>query len=505
MDKLFTYDKKKLVSELKKVEPEMRETYYKGSRFNASKISTQAIGYISVLFEHMKKKYNPAELTVSNLIEELYRVGMTGEYTYALGIDELDKENETFSHLMGPGGCEGVLYAARLLRYYYYLNEKSRGDQVQWETINYLAKCATTLNPLSETKKKSEPAFEMKEQKFGENNFMEKLKLHLDKYYVGQEELKKQVVAALYLWLFHNQRTTLLMIGSTGSGKNYLIETIKSFAGMPVPVVSYDCSSLTPNGFAGADIRDVFRRVSTEMKGFKYPGSGIEGFADSPYRDRCIVYLDEIDKIINYNHDSNGENVNGTIQQQILSAIAGTEVIAGVNTSKVLFILGGAFPRIDDLDKNKRKSAGFIKEEVAFTSCESIRDQIVAIGGERELVGRIEEIVKLKQLNREEFRAILLDKNIGVLTKAQELYRKVGLEIQVDDDVIEGILDLVEKEGSGARGVKNVVNQFASKKYFYDMKANGYQILHIHAGMLKGEPPIMENRMAEEDDFFRCS
>lgn len=496
MDKLFTYDKKTLISMLKKVEPEMRETHYKNTRTALPKASAHAMGYIWALYEHMKKKYSPELLSTYHLLEELYRVGTTGEYSYVLGLDDIAKENETFSYLEGSNGRDEIVYAARLLRYYYYINEKKQGKDVDWEKINALMVDFLKMNPISRVQKK-EITFEVMGKSMTENNFMEALRQHLDRYYVGQEELKKQICAALYLWLFFDQRTTLLMIGSTGSGKNYLIETIKSFGGLPVPVVSYDCSALTPNGFTGADARDIFKRVAATIKKFKYAGDKAELLLESPFKDRCIVYLDEIDKIINFNHDANGENVNGIIQQQILSAIAGTEEISGVDTSKVLFILGGAFPRIDDLDKNSRKTAGFMKEEKSFTSKESIRDQIIAIGGEREFVGRIEEIVKLKELTREEFRAILLDEHIGVYAKMRNLFQAIGLELQMDEEVIEEILTLVEKEGTGARGVKNVMNQFASKKYLYDMKTQGYQIMRIHSGMLCGEPPIFEKTSYE--------
>lgn len=84
---------------------------------------------------------------------------------------------------------------------------------------------------------------------------------HMDKYYVGQDFLKKKMCSVLTQWKYYDVRTTMLMIGPSGSGKNYLIETISSFPYLGMPVISYDCSALTPNGFSGADVSAIFKKV----------------------------------------------------------------------------------------------------------------------------------------------------------------------------------------------------------------------------------------------------
>lgn len=323
--------------------------------------------------------------------------------------------------------------------------------------------------------------------------FMSECHAHMDKYYVGQDFLKKKMCSVLTQWKYYDVRTTMLMIGPSGSGKNYLIETISSFPYLGMPVISYDCSALTPNGFSGADVSAIFKKVrevtrSGPLFEWMRRDSDRPGSSDG----KCIVYLDEIDKIINRNHDSRGDNINAMVQQQLLSALAGTETIEGVDTGKILFILGGAFPRIDELEKEKdRNPLGFN----AATECkvnikESVRDQMLAIGGEVEFIGRIEDIIRLHKLTRDELKTILMDEHIGIFTKKKKIYNDSGLDLIIEEDTVEAIVDLIVKENAGARSVKNIMNQFADNAYFYDMKVGGYSCMKIHKGMLQGEAPI---------------
>ena len=325
----------------------------------------------------------------------------------------------------------------------------------------------------------------------------------MDKNMVGQDVLKKKLCIMLYQWKYHDVRSTLLMVGPSGSGKNHMIETIRSFPDLGFPVISYDCSALTPNGFTGADVKDIFKRVRQvcmmASRANQPNGIGENG--------KCIVFLDEVDKIINFNHDSRGESVNAMVQQQLLSSLAGTENIEGVDTSKILFILGGAFPRIDDLKKDKGKNPiGFNSgSEFCVDLKDSLRDQIIAIGGEVEFVGRIEDIVQMSRLTKDDLRSILMDENIGVFTEKKKLYQESGLDLEIEEDTIEAIVDLIEKEDAGARSARNILNQFADSQYFYDMKVGGYSTMKIHKGMLSGEAPIFIRGGANSEKSIKYS
>lgn len=131
----------------------------------------------------------------------------------------------------------------------------------------------------------------------------------------------------------------------------------------------------------------------------------------------------------------------------------------------------------------------------AATECkvnikESVRDQMLAIGGEVEFIGRIEDIIRLHKLTRDELKTILMDEHIGIFTKKKKIYNDSGLDLIIEEDTVEAIVNLIVKENADARSVKNIMNQFADNAYFYDMKVGGYSCMKIHKGMLQGEAPI---------------
>lgn len=496
---LFKLNSLEMLKLLEKVEEEMLEDSYSDEAYAIETIAKNAKEYIKAVFDFMKIHYKEESCNVLHMITELYRIAASGEYTYLQDITDIGYKNAVFEKMKGESGYREVLYAVRLLRYFYLVREKKNNPYRVWRDIEKIYKKVQELGPL--TKKEKKERENHTEKELTEEAFIPAFRNHMDKYMIGQDVLKKKLCTVIYQYKYHGVRSTLLMMGPSGSGKNHMISTIKSFPELGFPVVSYDCSSLTPNGFTGADVRDIFKKVNAEKRSNAMKNNLNYNSGDC----RCIVFLDEVDKIINYNHDSHGESVNAMIQQQLLSSLAGTEVIEGIDTSKVLFILGGAFPRIDDLKKEK-KAIGFNSgAECKMDIKESIRDQIIAIGGEAEFVGRIEDIVKMSKLTREDLKAILMDKNIGAFSKKREIYKASGMDLSIEEDTIEAIVDLIEKESAGARAVKNIMNQFADNQYFYDMKMGGYDILRIHKGMLHGENPIFLKGGAKNGEDIKNS
>lgn len=491
MDRLFTYETLKMLEKLEMIEPEMCEDSYKNENYSMESFvleiqSENAKAYIKEIFCYMKQNWVEGECTVLGMMKELYRIAVTGEYSYLQAYDEISYKSDVFERLFKESGYKEVIYACRLLRYYYLVNEKNHHPRKVWKEMEQLNKKVCELGPVKKIDKKAKQPDSSKE--LTEMEFMLAFKSHMDKHYIGQDLLKKKMCSVLDQWKYHDVRTTLLMIGPSGSGKNYMIETIRSFPELKMPVVSFDCSSLTPNGFVGGDVNEIFKKIKSVTG--KRRASAL--MTSSEPTEKCIVFLDEIDKVINFHHDSHGESVNAMVQQQLLSSLAGTETIEGVDTSKVLFILGGAFPRINDLKKEKgRNPLGFNASKKSTVDVkESVREQIIAIGGETEFVGRIEDIVVLSKPTREDLKAILMDENIGVFTKKKKLYMDSGLDLDIEEDTVEAIVDLIVKEDAGARSVKNIMNQFADNQYFYDMKIGGFSGMKIHKGMLYGEAPI---------------
>lgn len=499
MDKLFDYNTEDMVTRLGSVEEKMRECCYRDNTPDLETVSQYAKAYIRTIFTYMQKYFKPDKCTVFMMIKELQCIAGTKGYVCLKRLEGfIGGEGSVFEYVREEEGLQGISYAACLLRYYYIMNEREPYRHQPWREVDSAYKKVVVCVEL-EKKARIEKTGHAGTESAGkaereEGAFMKALHSHMDKYYVGQEVLKKKLCSVIAQWKFHGERTTFMMAGPSGCGKNYMIETIRSFPELGMPVISYDCSSITPVGFSGSDANAIFKKVQQlKYKDRKPAWLNMEnGKPEIEPSEKCIVYLDEIDKIINFNHDSRGESVNAMVQQQLLSALAGTEIIEGVDTSKVLFILGGAFPRIKDLEKETgTHPIGFRENpECVLEFRETLREQIVAIGGEVEFVGHIEEIFQMSRLTREDLKQILMDENIGVFVKKKKLYQDAGLTLEMDEDMIDAILDLIENEDAGARSVKNVMNQLADNRYFYDMKVEGYSFMRIHKGMLRGEAPV---------------
>lgn len=481
VDKLFQDGLDKMQERFQKTEEGVVETdYVNMDEDDLERLSRQAYKYIEKIYRHINSLYVQDQRTVLNMMKELYRIAVTGEYSCYQNMDEWGYKHEVFEQIDEEDDFSDVIFAARLLRYYYAMYEDFDQPFSAWDEIEALYQRFLHISfykAVATEKGKPDSTCYQKER------FISDLRKHMDTYMIGQDTLKKKLCVLLYLWIFNHERTNFLIVGPSGSGKNHIINTIASFENLGREVVSYDCSSLTPNGFSGDDVKNIFTKLKAACL---HDGFPVEG---------SIVYLDEVDKIINFNHNSTGESVNAMVQQQLLSCLAGTETILNVDTSKILFILGGAFPRIDELEKKEKRGVGFnISFDKKENFTDNLRHQICEIGGEREFIGRIGEIVKIGKLTRDELKEVLMDETIGVFSHKKRSYEKAGFILEIQDDAIEGILDLVENEDFGARSVGNVMNELADSKYFYDMVMNGYSKMIIHKGMINGEAPVFQKK-----------
>ena len=498
MDKLFICKVDEMLERLERIEPEMREdSYHNKDDYEVEMLSKFAYMYLKEIFTYMKSNFKEERLTIAVALREFFLIATTGEVSKYQNWDDLCYVNQEFAGLSGFLGLCEAKYAAHLLRYYYLVYERDRGGKAGWEEVECEARKILGLSCLKKFANKI-PRNTV-DGMLSEQEFMPEFRKHMDTLVIGQDVVKKKLITILYQWIYNGVRTTLLMVGPSGSGKNHSIDAIKSFKGLGRVVISYDCSNLSPVGFEGASINDIFKKLKVACSS---AGKSTDG---------SIVYLDEIDKIVNFNFTSNGESVNAMVQQQLLSSLAGTETIQGVDTSKILFILGGACPRINDLKKETRRQAmGFspVEKSVTVDYKTTLREEICKIGGETEFVGRIEEIVQMSKLTREDLKAILLDKNIGAFTKKKKIFNSSGMDLEIEENAVESIVDLIEKEDAGARSVKNIMNEFADSQYFYDMKIGGYDKMIIHKGMLYGEAPIFINMKEggkENEKRGKCS
>lgn len=495
MDSLFLYESKDLKDVFMSIEDEMMEEYDEEfddeSEFEA--VADTAYEVICTLFLHFKRFYKESKRTVFNLIEEIYRIAATGEYTHLQAFDDIRKKEDLFELIKGKKGFDVTIFAIRMLRYYYIIREKEHHSELEWRRLEKLYSEACRLLVLGVVKKEDDS--EKKQEKtveLSEKDFLVNLYSHMNKYYVGQDNLKKNICAIISQWLYHDVRTVTLIIGPSGCGKNHMIETIKSFEYLTCPVVYYDCTALTPAGFKGDDVTDIYKRL-IEAK---------SKFMSEKKKDcsKMILFLDEADKIINWNHDANGESVNSMAQQTLLTLLAGTEKVAGIDTHNLLIILAGAFPRIDELRKERdRNTIGFTSSETShFDADSSLREDILTIGGEKEFVGRIQNIIQLKRLTKSDLKAILMDENIGVFVKKRKTFESAGLSLDIDDDMADAIVDCASKEDAGARSITNKMNEYADAGCYFDMKYMGVNAMRIHRGMLDGEKPIFSKKSMKE-------
>ena len=316
------------------------------------------------------------------------------------------------------------------------------------------------------------------------------MKAYLDEYVVGQEQLKKVLSMSVYHYLTGKGNQPFMMIGDSGTGKNHIINTLKRYKEIRdrMPVVNYDMSKITPNGFEGDSIKDIIKLFKQTAKAKSM--SGEEG----------IIYLDEIDKIVMPNMDKAGENVNRLVQCQLLSMLSGT-IIEDIDTSKILFILGGAFADLKELKKKRENysTLGFCTKENSSIEQNTLRDDLCKIGMQRELLGRISAIVEMEQLDRSQLKEILTHGKIGPIAKKQREYEVDELKLVVEENVIDLIVDRIVQENLGARSAVNIVEDIIGS-YNFDMLEQNYHVMKIHERMLThAEPPIFERYMTNEE------
>lgn len=479
MKSFFEVDEIKFKMLLMGTKDEMEEEYFYGKEDKSldDRVHREAVELLGMVFEYVKR-FQKAEWTFDKMLECL-SVLSHGEILFLCGTgSELHKS--LILQELKNGDNKVIPLAVKYLAYYRraFVSPKDpcRGDFFNIKIQNLFSDSMDSARDYPTAKANVNP--EENSLKI-DRQYPIRQKRYFDEYMIGQEELKKKLAITVYHHLLKRNPKAFLMIGDTGSGKNHSIHILKQYFkenNIKVPVLIYDASKITPNGFEGDSIKNIFKEYKRQLL--------------SVGGDRGIIYLDEICKIVTPNHDSNGENVNGLIQGQLLSMISGT-VIEGVDTSKILFILGGAFADLHTL-REKRKNhrlLGFCQEGKEEKEVHSVRDDLISIGMQRELLGRISTIVEMEKLDKAALKQILLHEKIGPIAKKCEEYELDQLEIIIDKNVPDMIVDRIVKQDLGARGAINIVEELFGN-YNFDMIENDYQWMHVHSGMLNGEPPI---------------
>ena len=282
----------------------------------------------------------------------------------------------------------------------------------------------------------------------------------LDKYVIGQEEAKKQIVAAVFEHILKCEavkkgsstvfnKNNVFISGPTGCGKTSILQSLAHI--LKIPFVHTDATQYTQAGYSGADIGNIFLPLLPPMarKG-KLPLS--------------IVFIDEIDKLHNGSEKWGSSSTN--VQSELLRILEGKTFMGeikgegslNIDISQVLFIVGGAF---EDLHKNRKNvQIGFDRKRSTYKTLTA--EDYISYGMLPELIGRFGYFVQLQDLKKDDLRKILLNPHNGTLQQYAELLNNSE---PIDEAVIEEIIDSTYKKQLGARGLNQKVGQLFQKVF----------------------------------------